>query len=90
MDVDAQWIQQQIERRRNSGADPCVRIVIHTSGANLALETAACSSSSAARRKPTPMEQEILDHWTKGHLSDVGFSVTNLLEFVYWVKRHIK
>ena len=80
--IDPNWINEQVNRRRNEGVPACVRIIIEEGDINLSLATSDCPSSDGVRRTLTGSENEVLDLWNKLHLSETDFSSGNLVAFL--------
>ena len=80
--IDPNWINKQVNRRRNEGVTVCVRIIIEEGDINLSLATSDCPSSGGVRRTLTEPEDEVLNLWNKLHLSESGFSFGNLVAFL--------
>lgn len=86
-DADAQWIQQQVAGRRRDGVDPCVRVHIRVSGADVAMQTKNCPSQPGAHREATTLESRLLKLWDKHHLNDANYSVGNLIAALQQIRR---
>lgn len=80
--IDPNWINEQVNRRRNEGVPVCVRILIDEGDINLSLTTSDCPSSGGVRRTLTGSENEVLNLWNKLHLSETDFSSGNLVAFL--------
>jgi hypothetical protein len=85
--ADAQWIAQQIARRRTDGVTPCVRVTINTGDMNIALTTPGCASSGRGGRIPTPQENVIFDLWQQRGLNDPDFAPGNIIAFLQQMRR---
>ncbi|MCG7962462.1 MAG: hypothetical protein N0E54_07175 [Candidatus Thiodiazotropha taylori] len=81
-DIEPNWINEQIGRRRNEGSPACVRIIIEVGDINLSLATSDCPGSGGVRRKLTRAENEVIDLWGKLNLSEEDFSSGNLVAFL--------
>lgn len=80
-DVDALWLAQQIERRRDAGIRVWVRVEIDMDGLCMALATPDCPSSGSSR-PPTPEERKVFAMWEALALNTHRFSVDALLRFL--------
>jgi len=85
-DIEPNWINEQVSRRRNEGSPVCVRIAIEMGDINLSLSTSDCPSSVGVQRMLTRAENEVLDLWRKLHLSEADFTSGNLVAFVKQLK----
>ena len=84
--IEPNWINEQLSRRRNEGSPVCVRIIIEVGDINLSLATSDCPSSSGVRRRLTRAENEVLALWRKLHLDEANFSSGNLVAFLKQLK----
>lgn len=80
--ADAQWINQQINRRRADGQLVCVRVIIHVDGLDMALSTPNCGTGGSGGRPPTVQEKSVFDLWDKRGLNDADFNGGNLIAFL--------
>lgn len=80
--VSADWINQQIKGRKESGGTPCVRVTVRASGVDLPLASVACGGGGGGRRRPTEQEQAIIDLWVKHQLNQPDFSGGQLVAFL--------
>ena len=80
-DVDSNWINQQINRRREDGP-VCVRVTIKNNGINMILSSGECPRNGGSRRPPRPREKEIFDLWDKHGLNEVDFPSGHLVAFM--------
>lgn len=85
--ADAQWITQQIARRRADGLTPCVRVTINMGGMNMVLTTPGCASGGGGGRPPTRQEKAIFDLWQKRGLNDLDFAPGNIIAFLQQMRR---
>lgn len=84
-DATPQWINEQINRRRNDGVSVCVRVFINTDSLNIKLSTPTCGSGGGGGgggRPPTRQEREVFALWDKLHLNTADFSGGNLVAFL--------
>lgn len=86
-EVDEQWINQQIHRRRATGQTVCVRVTIDEGLLNMILSTPNCGSGGGSRRPPRPQEKEIFDLWNQRGLDQPDFSGGNLVAFLKQMER---
>lgn len=87
--ADEHWIAQQLNRRRNDGITPCIKVSIHQGGLNMALATAGCVSGGGGGRPPTSQEKAIFDLWQSRGLNDPNFNLGNLMAFLKQLKRNL-
>lgn len=81
--ADAQWINEQINRRRAEGKSVCVRVTIDSSPVNFMLSTPQCGSSGGGGGRPLNADEtKILSYWEKLHLNTDGFTGGNLVAFL--------
>jgi len=81
-DATPQWINEQINRRRNDGVAVCVRVFINKDNLNIVLSTPTCEGGGGGRRPPNRQESEMLALWEKLHLNNQGFPGGNLIAFL--------
>lgn len=79
--VDAQWINQQINRRRRDGQVVCVRIRVRTDRLQLMLSTPTCGEAGGGR-PPRPEEKRILDLWNELGLNRADFTGGSVVAFL--------
>lgn len=84
--ADAQWINQQINRRRADGQSVCVRVVIHGGGLDMVLSTPNCGTGGSGGRPPTTQEKRVFDLWDKRGLNNADFNGGNLIAFLHQLK----
>lgn len=80
--IEPNWINEQVSKRRNEGSPVCVRIIIDLGDINLSFATSDCPGSAGIRRSLTRSEKELLDLWRKLHLNDENFTSENLVTFL--------
>ena len=85
-DASESWINQQIQRLRHAGHNPCVQVVVNTPGVNVALVTPGCAGGGGGGRAPNENERRILDLWHKLHLDETSFSGGNVVAFLKQLK----
>lgn len=82
-DIDEQWINQQINRRRGSGEDICVRVTIQQGNLNMILSTPSSQGGGGGSgRQPNPQERVVYDLWNKRGLDNNNFNGGNLIAFL--------
>lgn len=80
--ADAQWINQQINRRRADGQSVCVRVIIHEDGLDMVLSTPNCGTGGSGGRPPTTREKHVFDLWDTRGLNSTDFNGGNLIAFL--------
>lgn len=58
--IEPNWINEQINRRRNDGVPLCARVIIETDDINIFLATPGCPRSSGLSRRLTRAENEVI------------------------------
>lgn len=87
--ADESWINHQINRRRQDGDSPCVRVHIEENGLNVILSTASCPVGNGGGRPPNAKEKEVFDLWDRLHLNSSEFTGGNLVAFVKQLRRFL-
>jgi hypothetical protein len=87
VDADAQWINQQVNRRRTDRQNVCVMVTINEDNMNLLLATPTCGAGKGGGRLPNPQEKEILDLWNQRGLNREDFTGGNLVAFLKQLDR---
>ena len=65
-DIDEQWINQQINRRKDSGQPVFVRVIIQQGDINISLATPGFPGGRVGTPRPLkPMERAVVDLWNK-------------------------
>ncbi|MGR3319291.1 MAG: hypothetical protein ACUZ8O_12540 [Candidatus Anammoxibacter sp.] len=85
-EVDENWINQQINRRREDGIAVCVIVIIKESDLDMILSTPSCSSTGGGGRPPRLREQTIFDLWNQRGLNDSSFTGGNIIAFLKQLK----
>lgn len=80
--IDPNWINEQVKRRRNEGVPVCIRILIDEGNINLSLATSDYPSSRGPRRTLTRAENEVLSLREKLHLNESNFLSGNLVALI--------
>ena len=86
---DENWVNQQINRRRQDGQNVCVRVSIATSGVNLSLTTPGCGGAGGGGREPNRSEREIVELWNSKKLNSTDFAGGNLIAFLKQIRRSL-
>lgn len=86
-DVEANWINQQINRRREEKEPVCVRVNIKESIANISFATLDCPRGRGAKFRLNTTEEKILELWKKFKLDTKEFTGGNLVAFVEQLKK---
>ena len=82
-DIDEQWINQQINRRRESGEAVWVRVTIQQGILNMSLATPNCQGSGGGSgRPPNQQEHAVYNLWNKRGLDEPNFTGGNLIAFL--------
>ena len=86
--VDSQWINQEINRRRESGVDVCVVVQLAEPGVNLTLATPSCGSGGGGGgRPPNDKESDVLTLWNHRGMGQADFTGGNLVAFLKQLDR---
>ena len=81
--IDADWINQQVNRRRADGQAVCVKAIIKADQLDMILTSAGCLQGAiGGGRRPNRYEQEIFDLWEKRGLNEENFHGGNLVAFL--------
>lgn len=80
--ISAQWINQQINRRRTDGLNPCVQIKIDEPGMKMSPSTPTCAKIPGGGRPPNDTERYVFDLWEKLGLNKDNFSSGNIIAFL--------
>lgn len=88
-EADAQWINEQINRRRNDLGDVCVVVRINEPEISITLATPSCIGSGGGGRKPNTKESVVLDLWMDRGMNQSDFSGGDLVSFLAQLKRII-
>ena len=87
--ADAQWINQQINRRREEGHPVCVRVIIHEGELDMVLSSANCETNGGGGRLPRPQEKKVFDLWDQRGLNSTSFTGGNLVAFLQQIKHFL-
>lgn len=88
--ADVQWINQQINRRREERYPVCVRVIIHEGGLDMILSSANCEAGAGSGgRPPRPQEKKVFDLWDQRGLSSADFTGGNLVAFLQQIKHFL-
>jgi hypothetical protein len=80
--IESNWINEQIKRRRDEGTSVCVRVFIEHGGIDIVLSTADCPQGPGRNRRLTKSENEVVALWKKLHLNEDNYSSGNLIAFL--------
>jgi len=80
-DIEPNWVEEQINRRKKDGVPICVRVSIKQEDINISLATNDCPKGGGGR-PPNKKEKEIFELWDKLHLNQDTFSIGNLMAFL--------
>lgn len=81
-DADAQWITEQLNRRRQAGEAVCVRVAINTGNIDFTLASGDCPTGGGMGRRLTPEEEDVLASWRRFGLDDSDFPPGKLVAFL--------
>lgn len=81
-DIEQNWVNEQITRRRQQGVPACVKVIMDLDGIDISLATADCQGLGGLSRQLTAAEIEVVDLWNRLHLGDENFSSGNLVAFL--------
>jgi hypothetical protein len=81
-DIEPNWVNEQITRRKKDGVPICVHVSIKQEEINISLTTNDCPKGGGGGRPPTKREIEIFHLWDKLHLNQKSFSAGNLVAFL--------
>lgn len=88
--ADVQWINQQINRRREEGHPVCVRVIIHEGGLDMILSSANCETNAGGGgRPPSLQEKKVFDLWDQRGLKRADFAGGNLVAFLQQLKHFL-
>lgn len=85
--ADENWINQQINRRREDGQVVCVRVTVNVGDLNMMLSTPTCGASSGGGRPLRPQEREVFELWNHRGLDSADFTGGNLVAFLKQLRR---
>jgi len=68
-DADAQWVAEQINRRRRAGESICVRVTIKKQNLDLVLTSADCPPGGGGGRQANREEQAVFNEWARRGLN---------------------
>lgn len=87
-DIDEQWINQQINRRRDNGEIVYVWITIHQNNIDICLMTPPRQYSGGSSKVLTAQEKEIVALWNKLGCDNQNFSSGNIIAFLKHFDNH--
>lgn len=88
-DADEQWINQQINLRKQDGQNVCVRITIKEGDLDMVLATANCGGNGGGGRAPRPKEKQIFERWAERDLDKQEFASGNIVAFLKQLKHFL-
>lgn len=83
--VTPQWINQQINNRRDDGESVCVIVRLRDPFPELNLATPSCGGGGRPERQYSDRESAILDMWREG-MGQNGFTGGDLVSFLARLK----
>ena len=86
-EVTAQWVNDQLHRRRADGVPVCVRVILKTDCLNMVLATPECQGMGGGGRAPNEKERQLLELWDHRGLNDRAFSSGNVIAFLKQLQR---
>ena len=75
------WINQQVNRRKDDGLHPCIKVDIDAYPVRMILVTPGCPQGRGGR-PPTEREKHIFDLWGKMGLNKQEFDGGNVVAFL--------
>ena len=82
LEASPQWINEQINRRRDNDQPICVRVHIDVPPVNIVLATSGCAGGGGGGRTPNQREQHIFDLLSRHRLNQTDFAGGNLIAFL--------
>lgn len=79
---EADWVNQQIQRRKEAGDDYCVMVSISMGGINFSVFSGNCHLTGGGGRSLSNDEKMVLDLWNRCHLNTTDFTGGNLVAFL--------
>lgn len=89
-DIDENWINEQIHRRRQAGSEICVRVSIKEDPLHMTLTSNGCNGGGGGGRPPNSQEEAVFDLWERVGMENARFTSGNLLAFLKQLRRFIK
>lgn len=84
------WIAEQLARRRQEGANICLKVSVSTGSINMVLATPGCSGSAGSgNRAPNDRERGIFDLWDARGLDKPDFNAGGVVSFLRQLARAI-
>lgn len=80
--ADAQWVTEQLNRRRQVGEAVCVRVTICTGNIDFTLASGDCPMGGGMSRPLTADEEKALESWKRFGLDGSGFPAGKLVAFL--------
>jgi len=88
-EIDENWINEQVNRRRQEGQTVCVRVIVHEEPVNLLLTSLECPKTSGSGY-PNSEEQKIIDLWDQVGMNRMEFHGGNLVAFLKQLHRFLR
>lgn len=87
--IDARWITQQVNSRRQNGEPFCIRFKINCGDNNLNLTAGDCPAGSGRgiKRQFTKMEDHLIDEWRRRGFVEKGIKPGMVVSFWELVKK---
>jgi hypothetical protein len=86
-EVDEQWINEQINRRRSDAIEVCVRVTIREDPVAITLNSFGCSGKAGGIPNFNSDEQHVIELWKKHRLDQRDFHGGNLIAFLKQLPR---
>ncbi len=81
-DATAQWITEQIIRRRQAGEAVCIRVNLEKQNMRVTLASADCHGGGGGGRPPNKEEAAVIAEWTKRGLDGNNIPPGQLIAFL--------
>lgn len=86
--IDAKWIQDQVNSRKRAGEPICVKFHIDGGDVNLRLASRDCNSARGGQPRYFSRKEElIIDNWRQKGFSEKGVSTGMVVSFWEFLKR---
>ena len=85
--IDENWINDQINKRRRDGLSVCVRVFLRDDTINVSLSSGGCARSGGGGRLPNAEEENVIELWRKVGMDKVDFHRGNLIAFIKQLHR---
>lgn len=81
-EADPQWIEGQINGRKNDGLPVCIVVIVQAEDVDIRLATPTCGTGGGGYRPLKPREKAIVELWKRCGLTEASFSAGSLIAFV--------